>query len=301
MLSLRWWRVALVLAALASGGVAVSARAQPAVAPPMVEPLGFDIVSGRCSETVDIFADGEPDIFIEYDYTGQPAPAEVVALRDDGADGVIDSRTRYRLDPLGRLVAVEEDGDNDGTPDALTLFEYDTEGRVRSELHDENADGRPDYSYTFEYDAVGRWVRELRRAERDGPIKEVVELEYDEQGRLAREAIDLDNDGSWDEMVSYSYSDDERQTITEDRDADGVADHRTTLVMGPDGRLVVEEWETGSGGAALSRTTHHYDADGRLARVEYDAGVNGEANVLTTYEYGCAPEGEPGGQPDGGD
>jgi hypothetical protein len=72
-------------------------------------------------------------------------------------------------------------------------------------------------------------------------------------------------------------------------------------MMGPDGRLVVEAWETGSGGVALSRTTHDYDADGRLVRVEYDAGVNGEANVVTTYEYGCAPEGEPGSRPDRGD
>jgi hypothetical protein len=208
----------------------------------------------------------------------------LVYERDEGADGVIDSRTEYQYDQRAQLVFSSHDDDGDGATNSTSSNEYDEHGhRVRSES---DSDDRPNSIVRSVYDEDGDRTRTERDGDGDGDVDAVTTTSYDDIGRVLRVEDDDDANGTPNRIVTYWYDDDVNQKGSrEDVDADGFIDKSTTNFLDENGYLIRREVDTGDDGTVNSRDTYERDVRGNSIRYESDRDGDGELDDIELNEY----------------
>lgn len=208
-------------------------------------------------------------------------------LRDDGDDGVAESRRVTVFDEAGRELRLEDDEGANGTVDWWREQAWDAGGRqtlfrmrVGAELRSER---------TARYDDAGRLLeRSQFPVDPSGPPTRVAErFFYDAAGHLVgSESTDgvrrwttrQENDAAGRPLLAES-----------DHDGDGVVDARTRTRYDAGGRVVLREDDRDADGAVDARAEALYDRAGNVLYERVDGDADGRPERLALSSYDCFP------------
>lgn len=204
--------------------------------------------------------------------------------RDDGYDGVIDSRNELEFDVDGFPTrSVITDATHD---DYVTVYEVTDWGELRSWVQGAGAGRVADVSTTATFDSDGNMIREEIDSNGDERPDRLIVNVYDEFGRVVTRREDRDGDDVWDSIEHQSYDDDERSsTRREDLDADGVIDRIVVRHYTANQRILSRGYDDDGDGSMDSVVRHRYDERGNEIAVWSDSNGDGIVDSVRRTEY----------------
>ena len=201
---------------------------------------------------------------------------------DDDADGAVDWRRTFSLDPAGNIVQDDIDTDGDGVSNNIAYYRYDTPFGWNRFEQDSDGDGVLNRSRTISYDNYGR-VLESNNMDGSGAVTSFVAYTYDQAGNL----VERNNNGTLEFWIVDAAG--LRSTYEVDRNGDGTVDERSLLTYAQTQRSdlwTLREIDADLDGVYEGRQERTFDELNRQLTNRLDANGDGVPEDERSWVYG---------------